>query len=31
MTQCLNELEQETSDSGPRDFAENVQIYDRIT
>lgn len=29
MVQCLNEFEQETSDSGSRGFAENAQIYDR--
>lgn len=31
MTKCLNGFERETSDSGPRDFVENAQIYDGIT
>lgn len=29
MVQCLNEFEQETSDSDHRDFMENAQIHDR--
>ena len=28
MVQCLNEFEQEASDQGSRDFAENEQTHD---